>query len=102
LKKRCKNPPSKPSGSLKHSAKQYPRISPLAAANPPELEYAIDSQAERLTAEFGKGFGRSNRVYCRSFYLAYQELRPIVQTPSGISASDAKRPSPSVGHTWAK
>ena len=26
--------------------------------------------ADRLTAEFGKGFGRSNMAYCRSFYLA--------------------------------
>ena len=39
--------------------------------------------AERLTAEFGKGFGRSNMAYARSFYLAYQERRPILQTPSG-------------------
>ena len=27
--------------------------------------------AERLTAEFGKGFGRSNIACARSFYLAY-------------------------------
>lgn len=26
--------------------------------------------AERLTAEFGKGFGRSNIAYARSFYLS--------------------------------
>ena len=39
--------------------------------------------AERLTAEFGKGFGRSNIAYCRSFYLAYRERVPIVQTSSG-------------------
>ena len=39
--------------------------------------------ADRLTAEFGKGFGRSNIAYCRSFYLAYRERGPIVQTHSG-------------------
>ena len=39
--------------------------------------------ADRLTAEFGKGFGRSNMAYCRSFYLAYRERGPIVQTHSG-------------------
>ena len=43
--------------------------------------------AERLTAEFGKGFGRSNIAYARSFYLAYQERRPIIQTASGQSKS---------------
>lgn len=41
--------------------------------------------AERLSAEFGKGFGRSNIAYCRSFYLAYRERVPIVQTLSGQS-----------------
>jgi hypothetical protein len=39
--------------------------------------------ADRLTAEFGKGFGRSNIAYFRSFYLDYRERLPIVQTPSG-------------------
>ena len=39
--------------------------------------------ADGLTAEFGKGFGRSNIAYFRSFYLAYRERLPIVQTPSG-------------------
>jgi hypothetical protein len=39
--------------------------------------------AERLTAEFGKGFGRSNIGYCRSFYVAYASRVPIVQTASG-------------------
>ena len=43
--------------------------------------------ADRLTAEFGKGFGRSNIAYCRSFYLAYRERVPIVQTLSGQLAS---------------
>lgn len=48
--------------------------------------------AERLTAEFGKGFGRSNIAYARSFYLAYQTRRLIVQTASGQLASDALQP----------
>ena len=38
--------------------------------------------ADGLTAEFGKGFGRSNIAYFRSFNLAYRERLPIVQTPS--------------------
>ena len=44
---------------------------------------------DRLTAEFGKGFGRSNIAYCRSFYLAYRERGPIVQTQSGRLAPQA-------------
>lgn len=39
--------------------------------------------AERLSAEFGKGFSRSNIAYMRGFYLAYQDRAPIVQTASG-------------------
>jgi hypothetical protein len=49
----------------------------------------LASLAERLTAEFGKGFGRSNIAYARSFYLAYQARRPIVQTASGQLRSGA-------------
>ena len=48
--------------------------------------------AERLTAEFGKGFGRSNIAYARSFYLAYQARRPIVQTASGQLQSGSLQP----------
>jgi DUF1016 N-terminal domain len=51
--------------------------------------------AERLTAEFGKGFGRSSLAYARSFYLAYQERRPIVQTASGQLHS-ASHPAESI------
>lgn len=43
--------------------------------------------ADGLTAEFGKGFGRSNIAYCRSFYLAYRERVPIVHTASGRLAT---------------
>lgn len=45
--------------------------------------------ADRLTAEFGKGFGRSNIAYSRSFYLAYRERGPIVQTTSGLLPSSS-------------
>jgi predicted nuclease of restriction endonuclease-like (RecB) superfamily len=46
--------------------------------------------AERLTAEFGKGFGRSNIGYCRSFYMAYGARLPIVQTLSGQLVPQAR------------
>lgn len=45
--------------------------------------------AERLKEEFGKGFGRSNIAYCRSFHMAYGARLPIVQTPSGQLAAHA-------------
>lgn len=35
--------------------------------------------AERLSAEFGRGFSRSNIAYMRGFYLAYQERARNVQ-----------------------
>ncbi len=42
--------------------------------------------SERLTAEFGVGFSRSNLEYMRRFYLAYPDRDPqISQTASGIS-----------------
>lgn len=47
----------------------------------------LNRLADRLTAEFGKGFGRSNIAYSRSFYLAYRERRAIVQTASGLLPS---------------
>lgn len=47
----------------------------------------LNQLADRLTAEFGKGFGRSNIAYSRSFYLAYRERQAIVQTASGLLAS---------------
>jgi predicted nuclease of restriction endonuclease-like (RecB) superfamily len=54
----------------------------------------LNRLAERLAAEFGKGFGRSNLAYCRSFYLAYQERVPIVQTASGQLANHRVNPAP--------
>jgi predicted nuclease of restriction endonuclease-like (RecB) superfamily len=49
--------------------------------------------AERLSAEFGNGFSRSNIAYMRSFYLAYQDRVPIVQTASGQLQDPAGAPS---------
>ena len=43
----------------------------------------LTALAERLSAEFGKGFARSNIAYMRSFYLAYRQRSAIVQTASG-------------------
>ena len=36
--------------------------------------------AERLTAEFGRGFSASNLAYMRTFYLLYRGRLPIVQS----------------------
>lgn len=42
--------------------------------------------ANQLTAEFGRGFSRSNLEYMRKFYLAYSDRLPdISQMPSGKS-----------------
>lgn len=46
-------------------------------------EEVIRALAERLTGEFGKGFSISNLAYMRTFYLLYQDRRPILQTTSG-------------------
>ena len=45
----------------------------------------LDMVSARLTAEFGRGFSRSNVASMRSFYVAYQQRAPIVQTLSGLS-----------------
>ena len=47
----------------------------------------LDEVAQRLTAEFGRGFSRSNVALMRSFYLAYAERARIVQTESGQSVA---------------
>ncbi|CDS53020.1 hypothetical protein [Polaromonas sp. CG9_12] len=57
--------------------------------------------AERLTAEFGKGFGRSNIAYARSFYLAYQARRPIVQTASGQWKPASLQPERPFSLNWS-
>jgi predicted nuclease of restriction endonuclease-like (RecB) superfamily len=44
-----------------------------------------------LTAEFGRGFSRSNLEYMRKFYLTYQDRTPqISQMPSGKFLSEEK------------
>ena len=68
---------------------QYEQQGEARAAYAKELLALL---AERLTAEFGKGFGRSNIAYARSFYLAYQARRPFVQTASGQLPSGALQP----------
>ena len=51
-------------------------------------EEVIGALAERLTAEFGKGFSASNLAYMRSFYLLYRERAPILQSATGKLALD--------------
>ena len=41
--------------------------------------------AERLTAEFGRGFSRANLEYMRKFFLLYKDRLPISQSPAGES-----------------
>lgn len=53
----------------------------------------LGTLAERLSAEFGSGFSRSNLAYMRSFYLAYQDRAPIVQTLSGLSMATLVAPA---------
>lgn len=49
-----------------------------------------------LTAEFGRGFCRSNLEYMRKFYLAYKDrASPISQMPSGKLADGRKGGTPS-------
>lgn len=46
---------------------------------------ALKLLAERLTAEFGRGFSKSNLEYMRRFYLAYASRHPIAQNATGQS-----------------
>ncbi len=49
-----------------------------------------------LTAEFGRGFSRSNLEYMRKFYLAYKDRAlPISQMPSGKLVDGRKGRTPS-------
>ena len=47
--------------------------------------------AQRLSAEFGNGFSRSNIAYMRSFYLAYQD-RPGANCPDSVWTIPVHRP----------
>ena len=48
-------------------------------------EEVIDALAERLTAEFGRGFSSSSLAYMRSFFLLYQDRAKILQSVIGKS-----------------
>ncbi|MBH0183654.1 MAG: DUF1016 domain-containing protein, partial [Nitrospira sp.] len=51
----------------------------------------VKELATRLTAEFGKGFSKSNLEYMRRFYTTYRDRAPsIAQTPSGQLALRGK------------
>jgi predicted nuclease of restriction endonuclease-like (RecB) superfamily len=55
-------------------------------------QVVLESLAQQLTAEFGRGFSRTNIAYMRSFYAAYQDRAPIVQTLSGqLAKADSVR-----------
>lgn len=43
--------------------------------------------AEKLTAEFGRGFSKSNLEYMRRFFLTYQDRGQIAQTQIGQSST---------------
>ncbi|HYV39601.1 MAG TPA: PDDEXK nuclease domain-containing protein [Gemmataceae bacterium] len=59
-------------------------------------EYVLKELSNRLTAEFGRGFSKSNLEYMRRFFLVYQDRHPaIAQTLSGQLPVDGQpRPSP--------
>jgi predicted nuclease of restriction endonuclease-like (RecB) superfamily len=66
----------------------------------------IKALAERLTAEFGRGFSTSNLAYMRSFYLFYQDRPPIFQSMIGklpntkkLQSPIAKSPTDEIGQT---
>lgn len=53
----------------------------------------VKELAERLTAEFGRGFSASNLASMRTFFLLYQNRAPILQTVSGeLTSSSRNRP----------
>lgn len=67
----------------------------------------VKALAERLTAEFGRGFSARNLAYMRTFFQLYQDRAPIFQTLSGKSLADSKgkvasRPSPILQTASAK
>ena len=54
-------------------------------------KFVVEELAKRLTAEFGKGFSKSNLEYMRRFYTMYRDRYPsIAQTPSGQLTSQGK------------
>lgn len=64
----------------------------------------LSDLAERLTAEFGRGFSRSNLQNMRNFFLLYQDRLPhICQMPSGklhdVQSKALKEPSLQIAQT---
>ena len=57
-------------------------------------EAVIKALAERLTAEFGRGFSASNLAYMRSFYLLYPDRASIPQPATGQSDGERILQSP--------
>ena len=57
--------------------------------------------AERLTAEFGRGFSRSNLEYMRKFFLTYRNRLPEKsQMPSGKLRSKPQKKSQTPSGEW--
>jgi predicted nuclease of restriction endonuclease-like (RecB) superfamily len=54
----------------------------------------VKNLADKLTAEFGRGFSKTNLEYMRRFFLAYQERAAIPQFRTGQSATPSKEESP--------
>lgn len=50
-------------------------------------EAVIQALAEQLTAEFGRGFSIRNLANMRTFFLAYQERSPILQSATAKSGN---------------
>jgi len=57
-------------------------------------EEVIKALAVQLTTEFGRGFSERNLAYMRTFYLAYQDRSPILQSLIAKSAARPNMPSP--------
>lgn len=58
----------------------------------------VEVLAERLTAEFGKGFSASNVKLIRQFYVTYADRAPpIGYTPSSESDPSGAAPAPESG-----
>ncbi|MEO5957095.1 MAG: DUF1016 N-terminal domain-containing protein, partial [Nitrospiraceae bacterium] len=59
-------------------------------------KFVVEELAKRLTAEFGKGFSKSNLEYMRRFYTMYRDRHPLTaQTASGPLALRGKAQTPS-------
>lgn len=59
-------------------------------------KFVVEELAKRLTAEFGKGFSKSNLEYMRRFYAMYRDRHPLTaQTASGPLALRGKAQTPS-------